>query len=166
VVSPAADVRRRIEQVPDPELPVVTIADLGILRDISDRDGVVEVTITPTYAGCPAMDTIRADIEAAARPEPVVVRTVLAPAWSTDDITDLGRRRLAEHGIAPPSPAGIAATGSGPIDLVLGPTVPAPRCPHCGSALTRELSRFSSTACKALYVCTDCAEPFDFFKPL
>jgi len=157
-VSPAVseDLRRRIEQVADPELPVITIADLGILRDVCERDGVIEVTITPTYAGCPAMDAIRADIEAAARPQAVVVRTVLAPAWTTDDITDPGRQRLAEHGIAPPSPV-----RGGPTELALGV-----RCPNCGSVATRELSHFSSTACKALYVCSSCAEPFDFFKPL
>jgi len=155
------ELRRRIEQVADPELPVVTIADLGILRDVSERDGVLEVTITPTYAGCPAMDAIRADIAAAVSPHPVVVRTVLAPAWSTDDITETGRRRLAEHGVAPPT-----AVRGGTVDLVLGrgPTVPS--CPHCGSDATREASPFSSTACKALYVCTSCREPFDYFKPL
>ena len=157
----STELRRRIEDVLDPELPVVTIAELGILRDVTDRDGVIEVTITPTYAGCPAMDAIRADIEAAASPQPVVVRTVLAPAWSTDDITPDGRRHLAEHGVAPPSPV-----RGGPIELVLAPLGSTPRCPQCGSIATRELSRFSSTACKALYVCTDCAEPFDYFKPL
>jgi len=153
---PLADLRRRIEQVADPELPVVTIAELGILRDVTMSDGVLEVTITPTYAGCPAMEAIRADIAAAVSPQPVLVRTVLAPAWSTDDITDAGRRHLAEHGVAPP-----AAFRGGPVELVL-----AVRCPQCGSMATRELSRFSSTACKALYMCTDCAEPFDSFKPL
>jgi ring-1,2-phenylacetyl-CoA epoxidase subunit PaaD len=156
---------RRIEQVPDPELPVVTIAELGILRGVTERDGIIEVTITPTYAGCPAMDAIRADIEAAASPAQVVVRTVLSPAWSTDDITEPGRRHLAEHGVAPPS-----AVRTGPVDLVLGPgadrVAGAPPCPQCGSAATRELSPFSSTACKALHVCETCLEPFDYFKPL
>jgi ring-1,2-phenylacetyl-CoA epoxidase subunit PaaD len=150
------ELRRRIEQVPDPELPVITIAELGILRAVTEHDGVVEVTITPTYAGCPAMDAIRADIAAAAYPAEVVVRTVLAPAWSTDDITETGRQRLAEHGVAPPGPV-----RSGPVDLAFGV-----RCPLCGSVNTRELSRFSSTACKALYVCSTCREPFDHFKPL
>jgi ring-1,2-phenylacetyl-CoA epoxidase subunit PaaD len=158
MVTPVAllELRRRIEQVADPELPVVTIAELGILRDVCERDGVVEVTITPTYAGCPAMEAIRVDVEAAASPEKVVVRTVLSPAWSTDDITETGRRHLAEHGVAPPSPV-----RTGPVELAMSV-----RCPHCGSVWTRELSRFSSTACKALYVCADCLEPFDFFKPL
>jgi ring-1,2-phenylacetyl-CoA epoxidase subunit PaaD len=153
--------RRRIEQVPDPELPVVTIADLGILRSIDEHDGVLEVSITPTYAGCPAMDAIRADIAAAVHPHPVVVRTVLAPAWSTDDITETGRRRLAEHGVAPPAPV-----RTGPVDLRLGVRPDTPRCPHCGADSTRQLSPFSSTACKALYVCSVCREPFDYVKPL
>jgi ring-1,2-phenylacetyl-CoA epoxidase subunit PaaD len=153
--------RRQIEQVADPELPVVTIAELGILREVTEVDGVLEVTITPTYAGCPAMDAIRADIAAAVSPRQVLVRTVLSPAWSTDDITEAGRRHLAEHGIAPPLPV-----RSGPVDLVLTPRAAGPCCPHCGSAATREHSRFSSTACKALYVCTDCLEPFDYVKPL
>lgn len=151
-----AELRRAIEQVVDPELPVVTIAELGILRAVTEADGVVEVTITPTYAGCPAMEAIRADIEAAAAPRRVVVRTVLSPPWSTDDITEHGRLALARHGVAPPTPA-----GDGVVDLVLGV-----RCPHCGSTETHQLSRFGSTACKALHVCDSCAEPFDFLKPL
>ncbi|RNL79783.1 1,2-phenylacetyl-CoA epoxidase subunit PaaD [Nocardioides marmorisolisilvae] len=160
--TPVADeLRRRIEQVADPELPVVTIADLGILREITEHDGVLQVTITPTYAGCPAMDAIRADIAAAVSPHEVVVHTVLAPAWSTDDITETGRQRLAEHGVAPPAPV-----RGGPVDLTLGTRPVTPRCPHCGSGETREASPFSSTACKALYVCASCWEPFDYFKPL
>lgn len=146
----AAVARSAVASVPDPELPMVTIEDLGILRDVGVVDGVVQVTITPTYAGCPAMDAIRADIEAALVGLPVVVRTVLAPAWSTDDITDEGRRRLADAGIAPPG---------GPVSLTLRV-----RCPQCGSPNTRELSRFGSTACKSLWVCNECAEPFDRFK--
>jgi ring-1,2-phenylacetyl-CoA epoxidase subunit PaaD len=156
----SAELRARIEQVLDPELPVVTIADLGILRAMTEHDGVVEVTITPTYAGCPALDAIRADIEAAAQPIQVVVHTVLSPAWSTDDITEVGRQRLADHGVAPPAPV-----RGGPVNLALGLTSGV-RCPHCGSDVTREASRFSSTACKALYVCSTCWEPFDYFKPL
>jgi ring-1,2-phenylacetyl-CoA epoxidase subunit PaaD len=153
------DVRLAVAAVPDPELPMVTIEDLGILRDVSVDDGVVRVTITPTYAGCPAMDAIRADIEAAvaavAPSHPVVVDTVLAPAWSTDDITAEGLRRLAAAGISPP----LGSTRNGPTALRL--TV---RCPRCGSPDTRELSRFGSTACKSLWVCNACTEPFDRFK--
>jgi ring-1,2-phenylacetyl-CoA epoxidase subunit PaaD len=144
----------------DPEVPVLTIADLGVLRDVTiDDGGAVEVTITPTYSGCPAMDTIRSDVEHALREagfDGVRVRTVLAPAWTTDWMTDAGRRALAGYGIAPPGrrPAGPA---------VLSLTV---RCPRCGSPRTQELSRFGSTACKALWRCRDCAEPFDHFKTL
>jgi ring-1,2-phenylacetyl-CoA epoxidase subunit PaaD len=153
------EVRASIAAVLDPELPMITIEDLGILRDVTVQDDAVHVTITPTYAGCPAMDAIRADIEAAVHEcvpgRPVVVHTVLAPAWSTDDLTETGRRKLAEVGISPPRAA------AGPVSLSL--TV---RCPQCGSPDTRELSRFGSTACKALWVCNACAEPFDRFKEL
>jgi ring-1,2-phenylacetyl-CoA epoxidase subunit PaaD len=150
------EARACVAAVLDPELPMVTIEDLGILRDVQVRDEVVHVAITPTYAGCPAMDAIRSDIEAAVHEalpgRRVVVRTALSPAWSTDDVTEEGRRKLAEGGIAPPRPGGAIA-------LTL--TV---RCPQCGSPDTRELSRFGSTACKALWVCNACAEPFDSFK--
>lgn len=157
------DVRVAIAAVLDPELPMVTIEDLGILRDVTVADGadggVVRVTITPTYAGCPAMDAIRADIEAAvaavAPSRAVVVDTVLAPAWSTDDITAEGLRRLAAAGISPP--LGSTTGGSTALRLTV-------RCPQCGSPDTRELSRFGSTACKSLWVCGACAEPFDRFK--
>ena len=153
----ADEVRAAVAAVPDPELPMVTIEDLGILREVAVRDGGVHVTITPTYAGCPAMDAIRADVEAAAREAvpgcPVVVHTVLAPAWSTDDVTEAGRRKLAEAGIAPPD-ADSSTTG---LTLTI-------RCPRCGSPDTRELSRFGSTACKSLWRCTACGEPFDHFK--
>jgi len=152
------EVRAGVAAVLDPELPMITIEDLGILRDVTVQDDVVHVSITPTYAGCPAMDAIRADIEDAvhgcAPGRPVVVHTVLAPAWSTDDLTETGRRKLAEVGIAPPGAAGTVS---------LSLTV---RCPQCGSPDTRELSRFGSTACKALWVCNACAEPFDRFKEL
>lgn len=147
-----APVRERIEAVADPELPMITIAELGILRAVEEVDGTVEVTITPTYAGCPAMEAIRTDIETAAAPVPVRVRTVLAPAWSSDDITEAGRTALAAAGIAPPGPAGS-------VGLSLGV-----RCPQCGSVRTRELSRFSAAACRSLRVCSACAEPFDAFK--
>jgi ring-1,2-phenylacetyl-CoA epoxidase subunit PaaD len=146
--------------VPDPEVPVLTIEDLGVLRDVTiGDDGAVEVTITPTYSGCPAMDTIRSDVDHALREAgfgDVRVRTVLAPAWTTDWITDAGRRALAEYGIAPPGPR-----PNGPVRLTLNV-----RCPQCGSPSTRELSRFGSTACKALWQCRDCGEPFDHFKTL
>ncbi|WP_116948331.1 1,2-phenylacetyl-CoA epoxidase subunit PaaD [Jiangella endophytica] len=155
-------VREIVAAVPDPELPVVTIEQLGILRDVRVGDGgQVTVDITPTYSGCPAMDAIRADIVAALAGQgidTVDVRTVLAPAWTTDWITPDGRTALEEHGIAPPGPA---PAGGAVTALTL--TV---RCPHCGSPDTRELSRFGSTACKALWVCRACQEPFDHVKAL
>ncbi len=151
-------VREIVATVPDPELPVVTIEQLGILRDVRvDETGAVTVDITPTYSGCPAMDAIRADIEAAlagAGVDGVDVRLVLAPAWTTDWITPDGHEALHAAGIAPPHPAGTVA-------LTLSV-----RCPHCGSPDTRELSRFGSTACKALWVCRSCQEPFDHVKAL
>lgn len=157
----AADAREVVAAVVDPEIPVLTIADLGVLRDVQvATDGAVDVTITPTYSGCPAMDAIRADIERALRAagHPAVrVRTVLSPAWTTDWLTDAGRRKLAAHGIAPPG----RARESGPVPVALGV-----RCPRCGSVDTRMTSRFGSTACKALYVCRACAEPFDHLKAL
>ena len=146
--------------IPDPELPVVTIADLGILRDVTEDDqGRVHVRITPTYSGCPAMETIRTDLVetlTSAGYQHVDVEFVLSPAWSTDDLTDAGRAKLAAYGVAPPGPR-----GDGPVPLTLSV-----RCPHCGGLDTRELSRFGSTACKSLWVCTSCREPFDHFKPL
>jgi ring-1,2-phenylacetyl-CoA epoxidase subunit PaaD len=152
------EVRAAVAAVLDPELPMITIEDLGILRDVRVEEGVAHVSITPTYAGCPAMEAIRVDVEAAvhaALPSmSVVVHTALSPAWSTEDVTEAGRRKLAEAGIAPPA----GSTGS-TTDLTL--TI---RCPQCGSPDTRELSRFGSTACKALWVCNACSEPFDSFK--
>jgi ring-1,2-phenylacetyl-CoA epoxidase subunit PaaD len=147
--------------VPDPDLPVLSIADLGVLRDVqvegSDR---VTVTITPTYSGCPAMETIRADVEKALHDNgfsDVSVRTVLSPAWTTDWMTEAGRRALADYGIAPPSPRRSDAPVALPLSV---------RCPQCGSLDTREVSRFGSTACKSLWVCSGCREPFDHFKSL
>ena len=145
--------------VPDPELPVLTIEDLGILRDVEVADdGQVRVTITPTYSGCPAMEAIRADVVAALAGEgydDVRVDLVLSPAWTTDWMSDEGRRKLEEYGVAPPVPH----DPRGPVALTLSL-----RCPQCGSADTRELSRFGSTACKSLWVCNACREPFDHFK--
>ncbi len=145
----------------DPEVPVLTIADLGVLREAEVLDdGTAVVTVTPTYSGCPAMDVIRRDVDQAVRAAGfarVEVRTVLSPAWTTDWMTDEGRRALAEYGVAPPSPV----RGDGPVAVALSV-----RCPQCGSPRTRETSRFGSTACKSLWVCEDCREPFDHFKAL
>lgn len=156
------EARRLAGEVPDPELPVVTIADLGILRDVRERPGGgFEVTITPTYSGCPAMDAIRDDIR---RVLPgATVTTVLSPPWSSDWITEEGRRKLAEAGIAPPGPA---PRRSGPIPLTLTPPSSRAACPKCGSTDTEEIARFSATACKAMRRCRSCAEPFEHFKEL
>jgi ring-1,2-phenylacetyl-CoA epoxidase subunit PaaD len=158
----------------DPEIPVLTIEDLGILRHVEvtqehkTADQKVTVTITPTYSGCPAMDAIRDDLQKAFDREGYTntqVDLVLAPAWTTDWMTDAGKAKLQEYGIAPP--AGNATAGgktvrhAGPIRLTL-----AVKCPQCSSLNTRELTRFGSTSCKALYVCQDCLEPFDYFKVL
>jgi ring-1,2-phenylacetyl-CoA epoxidase subunit PaaD len=161
VTGTLLDSARRIAGgVPDPEVPVLTIEDLGVLRDVTvDEVGAVEVTITPTYSGCPAMDTIRQDVTTALREAgfgDVRVRTVLAPAWTTDWISERGRAALQEYGIAPPG-----ARATGPVRLALSV-----RCPQCGSPDTAELSRFGSTACKALWRCRACGEPFDHFKTL
>ncbi|MDX6274903.1 MAG: ring,2-phenylacetyl-CoA epoxidase subunit PaaD [Frankiales bacterium] len=153
------DVRAAVAAVLDPELPLVTIDELGILRDVSLVDGHAVVTITPTYSGCPAMEAIADDVRAALASVDAEgeVRTALAPAWTTDWISPAGRVKLAEAGIAPPGPAG--SSGTVMLDLAV-------RCPRCASTATRVVSRFGSTACKALRVCSDCAEPFDEFKPL
>ncbi|WP_420802416.1 1,2-phenylacetyl-CoA epoxidase subunit PaaD [Streptomyces taklimakanensis] len=150
--------------VPDPELPVLTLAELGVLRGLHVLGpGRVEVELTPTYTGCPAVETMSADVVQALREHgmtDVSVRTVLSPPWTTDAITAEGRRKLAEFGIAPPRPTG-GAPGGGPVAVDL-----AVRCPRCGSTDTTLLSRFSSTACKALRRCASCREPFDHFKEL
>lgn len=143
----------------DPEVPVLTIEDLGVLRDVRVEDtGAVRVSITPTYSGCPAMDTIRDDVLTAfdeAGYDDVSVDVVLAPAWTTDWMSAAGRCKLEEYGIAPPR----ASTPDGVVALTLSL-----RCPQCGSPDTRELSRFGSTACKSLWACNTCREPFDHFK--
>lgn len=149
--------------VNDPEIPVLSIRDLGILRDGRlEADGTVRLTITPTYSGCPAMDAIRDDLQRVfheAGYERVRVDLVLSPAWTTDWMTPEGKAKLEEYGIAPPT--GAASVHAGPVRLGL-----AVKCPRCHSLNTRELSRFGSTSCKALYVCQDCREPFDYFKVL
>jgi ring-1,2-phenylacetyl-CoA epoxidase subunit PaaD len=152
-------------ETPDPELPMLTLADLGILRTVEETDGAVVATITPTYSGCPAMREIRADLRhrlQAAGYRDVEVRTQLAPAWSSDWITDAGRRKLARAGIAPPS---AAPRRSGPVPLTLGPAA-AVACPRCASTNTSRTAAFSATACKSLHRCADCHEPFESVKPL
>jgi ring-1,2-phenylacetyl-CoA epoxidase subunit PaaD len=144
--------------VVDPEIPALTIADLGILRGVTVQDGEVEVTITPTYSGCPAMSLIALDIQTALTRAGIVdarIRTVLSPAWTTDWLTEAARAKLAEAGIAPPPP------GASRRALF---TQTAPRCPRCGSEDTEQISEFGSTACKSLHRCRACREPFDAFK--
>jgi ring-1,2-phenylacetyl-CoA epoxidase subunit PaaD len=151
--------------VPDPELPYLTIADLGILRDVREAGEAVTVTITPTYSGCPAMREIAADLRTRlerAGYRHIDIRTALSPAWTSEWITAEGRRKLAAAGIAPPGPAAESAVAAGPVPVTL--TTAPVRCPRCGSADTRETARFSGTACKALYRCRMCLEPFEHVK--
>jgi ring-1,2-phenylacetyl-CoA epoxidase subunit PaaD len=167
VSAVVTDPRAVAETVTDPELPQVTLADLGVLRDVRVEDGTVVVEITPTYSGCPAMGVMRADLVHAlhrAGFADVDVRTVLSPAWSTDWISDDGRRKLAEAGIAPPGRAPVRPAG--PVPLSLGPTRRVASCPLCGSPDTVELSEFGATACKALRRCRACGEPFEHVKEI
>lgn len=154
-----------LESIPDPEIPVVSIRELGILREINESGGELEVVITPTYSGCPAMGQIEDDVRAALAASDMTAQVVtrLAPAWTTDWMTDSAKEKLRAFGIAPPHLTAqenivrFARKGAFPGGDV--------RCPHCGSADTTETSHFSSTACKALYKCLACLEPFDYFKP-
>jgi ring-1,2-phenylacetyl-CoA epoxidase subunit PaaD len=148
-----------LETVKDPEIPVLSVVDLGIARDVQVHGERVEVVITPTYSGCPAMDVIAQEIShtlAQAGVADARITTRLAPAWTTDWLSETGRRKLAEYGIAPPAQA------SADKRALLGR--PAIACPRCGSQHTERVSEFGSTACKALYRCCDCREPFDYFK--
>ncbi|GGL15653.1 1,2-phenylacetyl-CoA epoxidase subunit PaaD [Mangrovihabitans endophyticus] len=153
--------------VTDPELPMLTLADLGILRGVEESAGAVTVRITPTYSGCPAMEAIRADLIGALRRaghRRVEVRTVLDPPWSTDWITPQGRRKLAAAGIAPPGPA--PRRSPGPVPLTLGAR-PAPvPCPRCGQPDTERLAAFGATACRELRRCPGCREPFEHVKEI
>jgi ring-1,2-phenylacetyl-CoA epoxidase subunit PaaD len=152
------------ESVKDPELPMLTIGDLGILRDVTVEAGRVVVEITPTYSGCPAMGAIRADLVRQLEQagfDDVDVRTVLHPAWTTDWISADGHRKLAEHGVAPPGQA-----PRHPVPLNLSRRPPQVTCPNCGSPATVEVSQFGATACTALRRCTACAEPFGQIKAI
>ena len=139
-----------LDQVPDPEIPVISLTDLGIIRDVQWHGETLEVTVTPTYSGCPATSIINLDIETALRAkgiEHITLKRQLSPAWTTDWMTPAGRAKLEKYGIAPPQAAG-------------GPQ----HCPHCKSAAVEKISQFGSTPCKAQWRCTDCLEPFDYFK--
>src|SRR3954468_3965900 len=162
VLEPDSELRQRAwdaaASVVDPEIPVLTIADLGVLRDVVLDGDDVEVAITPTYSGCPAMNMIALEIEVAlerAGFRGPKVRTVLSPAWTTDWMSDEGRRKLHAYGIAPPAPRASRRALFGVESIA---------CPHCGSADTEKLAEFGSTACKALWRCKSCREPFDHFK--
>lgn len=150
--------------VPDPEVPVISVVELGIVREAVQReDGVVEITITPTYSGCPAMFEIEKDVRAAvmaAGAPGVDVRTVLSPAWTTDWIPEAAREKLRKYGIAPPG----RAESGGLVTLTRARTPVA--CPWCGSRNTALKSEFGSTACKAIHVCNECRQPFDEFKAI
>lgn len=152
-------------QTPDPELPMLTLADLGILRDVQEFQDHVVATITPTYSGCPAMREIGLDVRRrleAAGYENVQVATQLAPAWTSDWITDEGRSKLEAAGIAPP---GAARTGTGPVPVTLGLPTSAP-CPLCGSSDTSHTAAFGATACRSLHRCHTCGEPFEAVKAI
>ena len=152
--------------VPDPEVPAISLCELGIVRDVREQGDALEVVLTPTYSGCPATEVIeRSVVEAieAAGLGPARVSLQRAPAWTTDWISDDGRRKLREYGIAPPGPA--EADGAVPIRIV-GRRIAPVACPRCGSAHTERLSAFGSTACKALWRCLACREPFEHFKPI
>lgn len=157
-----------LEAVKDPELPVVSIVDLGMVRRVAPDPaaGSVLVEITPTYSGCPAIKTMEEDIRrvlTSAGYKQVEVRNVYAPPWTSDWMSESGKRKLKEYGIAPPGAAADLDTGSG---FVLFPKSAAVACPRCGSKNTELKSQFGSTACKALYVCSNCHQPFEYFKAL
>ncbi len=150
-----------LEQVTDPEVPVLTITDLGIVRDVKINGGGIEVVITPTYTGCPAMDMITMNIKLALAEHgfsKIKITSVLSPAWTTDWMSEAGKQKLKEYGIAPPNPRQQVCNNE------LFAAAEAVQCPHCDSYHTNRISEFGSTACKALYQCNDCREPFDYFK--
>jgi len=166
-VTALARARQIAGAVPDPELPMLTLADLGILRDVAVEGGRVTVSLTPTYSGCPAMHEMQRDVAArlaAAGFTDVQVRTELTPPWSSDLISADGRRKLTAAGIAPPRSR--PESGTGPVPLTLQPRPPVIACPVCGSAETEQTAAFSGTACKDLHRCRSCGEPFEHVKEI
>jgi len=158
---------RVLDGVPDPEVPVLSVRDLGIVRDVVDHGAELEVVLTPTYSGCPATEAIEQGVRSAIEAEglgPVRATLRRAPAWTTDWISDEGRRKLREYGIAPPSHVLPAEAGIQGIRIFRRKPQAIP-CPHCGSPRTELLSAFGSTACKSLHRCLACREPFEHFKP-
>lgn len=167
MTPPPSHARAVAETVADPELPMLTLADLGILRDVREEGGTVVVTITPTYSGCPALEAMRDDLVAAlarAGYPDAEVRSALHPPWTSDWISAEGRRKLAAAGIAPPGPA--PRRGAGPVPVTLQPRAARVACPLCSWPETEELSRFGATACRALRRCARCGEPFEHLKEL
>lgn len=170
VAAPTVEqVQSWLGEVPDPEIPVISIVDLGIVRDVAvdAGSGACTVTITPTYSGCPAMQAIADDIEHALHArgvEQVRIATRLSPAWTTDWMSDAGKAALRGYGIAPPVQQVIDISGLARGVKRHAIQEPDVACPHCGSSHTRLTSRFGSTPCKALYQCLECREPFDYFK--
>lgn len=166
----AAEVEERVRAVTDPEIPTLTIGDLGIVRDVSadEESGVTRVRITPTYSGCPAMEVIARDVVDAAAEAgwAATVEIVHSPPWTTDFLTERGRAALAELDIAPPGAHGPGHSGPVPVAIGRAPHTPAVAvaCPRCGSSDTELLARFGTTACKALHRCRACGDPFDEFK--
>jgi ring-1,2-phenylacetyl-CoA epoxidase subunit PaaD len=161
-----AAARAAAAAVTDPELPMLTLADLGVLRRVSVDGDAVEVAITPTYSGCPAMTEMSRELDRTLRAAgfaAVRIRVELQPAWSSDWISPRGRRALAEHGISPPGPA---PRRTGPVPLTLGPVRRTVHCPQCGSDGAELVSEFGAAACRALYRCTACAEPFEHVKEI
>ena len=149
-----------LKDVVDPEIPVLTVIDMGIVRDVVQTENSIEVSITPTYSGCPAMEAIGKDIQTALTQkgfQNVTVKSVLSPAWTTDWISEEGKRKLLEYGISPPE------NSTAEKDVLFGKHKSV-KCPQCGSFHTTMISNFGSTACKALWKCEDCKEPFDYFK--
>lgn len=148
-------------EINDPEVPVLSILDLGIVREVKEKEGIIEIIITPTYSGCPAMDMIRMQVRMALLErgyKNVAITTVLSPAWTTDWMTQQGKEKLKAYGIAPPNPVQQSCS------VKLFHREEAIQCPHCQSWNTTLISEFGSTACKALYRCEHCKEPFDYFK--
>lgn len=163
-----ADLWQCLSQVSDPEIPVISVIELGIVREAHRHDdGSCEIVITPTYSGCPAMQVIADGIAHALRSqgvEKINIRTQLSPAWTTDWMTEAGREKLRQYGIAPPAVRAAQAMNAIDISALIQDDAEI-ACPQCGSLHTRVISQFGSTACKALYRCSDCLEPFDYFKP-
>lgn len=158
-----------LEPLTDPEIPVVTLRELGILREVRETPAGIEVVITPTYSGCPAMGQIEDDVRASLEQAGIAARVItqLAPAWTTDWMSDEAKEKLRAYGIAPPHRTCGSGTGGdvSVLKFVRRQPTEAVACPQCGSTHTVVTSEFGSTACKALYKCLDCQEPFDYFKP-